>query len=89
MMRINQIMYENEPLSVGCAGKVEDGDNLTPVMLFDYYKNIFFSLLLPLPVSLIRPKISVLNKPMFPRWSLVCPRRNDSMSRKKIPSCGT
>ena len=50
MMRINQIMYENEPLSVGCAGKVEDGDNLTPVMLFDYYKNIFLK---NLPVKII------------------------------------
>lgn len=48
--RFNKAMYENESYSVGTAGEVEDGDNLTSTELFNYYKNIFLK---NLPVKII------------------------------------
>ena len=38
--RFNKVMYENESYSVGTAGEVEDGDNLTSTELFNYYKKL-------------------------------------------------
>ena len=39
--RCIEVMCENEPYSVNSIGKIGDGDNLTPVSLYEYYKEQF------------------------------------------------
>ncbi|MBE7057708.1 MAG: bifunctional riboflavin kinase/FAD synthetase [Ruminococcaceae bacterium] len=39
--RCIEVMCENEPYSVSSIGKIGDGDNLTPVSLYEYYKENF------------------------------------------------
>lgn len=48
--RFKEFMFENEAYSVNNSGKAEDGDSLTPILLYDYYKNVFLK---KLPVKII------------------------------------
>ena len=49
-LKFKEIMFKNEPYSIRCIGTEGDGDNLTPVSLYEYYKNIFLQ---KLPVKIV------------------------------------
>ena len=48
--RCKEIMFENEPYSIRSIGMEGDGDNLTSVELYNYYKNVFLE---KLPVKIV------------------------------------
>ncbi len=48
--RFKEAMFKNEPYSIRSIGNEGDGDNLTSVSLYEYYKNIFLQ---KLPVKIV------------------------------------